>query len=188
MVYAETLLLYLLAAQGVLGGVDTLFNHELVERLPRRVEARREIGLHSLREALYAVLFIGLGWFEWHGGLALAVAVVLVAEIAVDALDEWTENRIRVLPQNERVLHMILAINLGAIALALAFTLIGWYGLPGGVAVRADGWLSWLLLILGLSSAAWSVRDFAAWRRLSASSDTAGRPSRASAPSSRTER
>jgi hypothetical protein len=166
MVYAETLPLYLLAAQGVLGGVDTLFNHELVERLPRRVEARREIGLHSLREALYAVLFIGLGWFEWHGALAIAIGVVLVAEIAVDALDEWTENRIRVLPQNERVLHMILAINLGAITLALAFTIIAWHGLPTGLVARAHGWLSWLLLFLGVSSVAWSARDLLAWHSL----------------------
>jgi hypothetical protein len=188
MVYAETPLLYLLAAQGVLGGVDTLFNHELVERLPRRVEAHREIGLHSLREALYAVLFIGLGWFEWHGPLALAIGAVLVAQIAVDALDEWTENRIRVLPQNERVLHMFLAINLGAIALALAFALSEWHGLPAGLVAREHGWLSWLLLFLGASSAAWAVRDLFAWRRLSASADTAGRPSRASAPSSRTEK
>lgn len=166
MVYAETLLLYLLAAQGVLGAVDTLLNHELLERLPRRPEARREIGLHSIREALYAVLFAGLGWFEWHGPLALAAGALLVAEIAVDALDEWTENRIRVLPQNERVLHMILTLNLGAIALVLAFTLVAWHAQPTALVVREHGWPSWLLLLLGASSAAWSVRDFIAWRRL----------------------
>lgn len=166
MVYAETLLLYLLAAQGILGGVDTLFNHELLERLPRRPEAQREIGLHSIREALYAVLFAGLGWFEWHGALALAAGGLLAAEIAVDVLDEWTENLIRVLPQNERVLHMILTLNLGAIALALAFTLINWHAQPTALVLREHGWLSWLLLLLGVSSAAWSVRDFIAWRRL----------------------
>src|SRR3954463_16169710 len=158
MVYAETPLLYLLAAQGVLGAVDTLFNHELVERLPRRVEAHREIGLHALREALYAVLFIGLGWFEWHGALALAIGAVLVAEIAVDALDEWTENRIRVLPQNERGLPRFLAINLGAIALALAFALSEWHGLPAGLVAREHGGLSWRPLLLRGSSGARGAR------------------------------
>ena len=103
MVYG--LLPYLLAAQGLMGAYDTLVHHELVERLPRRMEARREIGLHSIRESLYAVLFIGLGWFAWHGALAPLMVGVLVAEIGVDAVDEWTENRVRVLPQNERVLH-----------------------------------------------------------------------------------
>src|SRR4051812_47994259 len=158
MVSAETVLAYLLAAQGLMGAADTLVNHELVERLPRRLEARREIGLHSIREALYAAIFIGLGWFQWQGALVLVVAAILLAEILVDALDEWTENRIRVLPQNERVLHFFLVLNLGAIALCLAFT--GWHERPTALVMLGSGWLPWLLLFFGASSAAWSVRDF----------------------------
>lgn len=162
MVYG--LLPWLLAAQGLMGAFDTLVNHELIERLPRRVEARREIGLHSIREALYAAIFVGLGWSEWHGALALVVTAVVVAEIAVDAVDEWTENRIRVLPQNERVLHFFLVLNLGAIALCLIST--GWHAQASALLMRDYGWLSWVLLFFGVSSAAWSVRDFIAWRRL----------------------
>ena len=164
MVAAETLLAYLLAAQGLMGAADTLFNHEFLERLPQRAEARREIGLHSIREALYAVIFIGLGWFQWHGALVLCMALVLVAQIGVDALDEWTENRIRVLPQNERLLHFFLVMNLGAIALCLVFS--GWHDQPTALVMRESGGLSWLLLLFGVSSAAWSVRDALAWRRL----------------------
>jgi hypothetical protein len=160
---AETVLAYLLAAQGVMGGVDTLLNHELIERLPRRPEARGEIGLHSIREALYAVMFVGVGWFDWHGAAALALVGLLVAEIAVDAVDEWTENRIRVLPQNERVLHMILTLNLGAIAVFVLLAVAEWRTQPTAVVVNARGWISWLLLFLAVSSAAWSVRDFVAW-------------------------
>lgn len=160
---AETVLPYLLAAQGLMGAVDTLVNHELIERLPQRREARREVGLHSIREALYAAIFIGLGWFEWHGTLALVVAAALVAEIAVDAVDEWTENRVRVLPQNERVLHFFLVLNLGAIALCLVFT--GWHERPTALVLQDRGWLSWLLLFFGVSSAAWSLRDFASAHR-----------------------
>ena len=55
-----TLVVALLALQGVLGGVDTVLNHELIVKLPRRAEARGEIGLHSIREAIYACLFGGL--------------------------------------------------------------------------------------------------------------------------------
>jgi len=164
MVSAEAALAYLLVAQGLMGAADTLVNHELIVRLPRRVEARREIGLHSIREALYAVIFIGLGWFQWHGALALAMAAVLVAEVAVDAVDEWTENRIRVLPQNERVLHFFLVMNLGAIALCVVFA--GWHDQPTALVPLDSGWVSWLLAFFGVSSAGWSVRDFVAWRRL----------------------
>jgi hypothetical protein len=170
------LLPWLLAAQGLLGALDTLLNHELLERLPRRVEARSEIGLHSIREAIYAALFAGLGWFEWHGALALVIAALLVAEIVVDAIDEWTENRIRVLPQNERVLHFMLVLNLGAIALLVASALGGWYGEPSALVLRDAGWLSWLLAFFAASSAAWSVRDFLAWRRLGYEQASARRP------------
>lgn len=159
----ETVLPYLLAAQGLMGAVDTLFNHELVERLPRRPEARGEIGLHSMREALYAALFAGVGWFDWYGTAAFVLLGVLVAEIAVDAVDEWTENRIRVLPQNERVLHMILTLNLGAIAVFLALAVAEWRTQPTALVFNARGWISWLLTFLAVSSAAWSVRDFVAW-------------------------
>ena len=163
---AETLLLYLLAAQGVLGAVDTLLNHELVERLPRRPEVRPELALHALREALYGVIFVGLGWFEWHGGAAFVIGAVLAAELLVDAMDEWTENRVRVLPQNERVLHFFLVLNLGAITLLLAFAIADWRTQPTALVLHDRGWVSWALLFLGAASAAWSVRDFAAWRRL----------------------
>jgi len=166
MVYAETLLPYLLVLHGVLGAVDTVLNHELLERLPRRAAVRREIRLHSLREALYAALFIGLAWYDWHGAAALVIGAVLIAEIAVDALDEWTENELRVLPQNERVLHFILALNLGAITLLLAFAIADWRTRPTALVLHDHGWLSWLLTALGLAAAAWSVRDFVAWRRL----------------------
>ena len=146
MVYAETVLAYLLAAQGLMGAIDTLVNHEFLERLPQRVEARREIALHSIREAA-----------------AYVIAGLLVLEIVVDAVDEWTENRIRVLPQNERVLHVILTLNLGAIVVLLALTVAEWRTQPTALVFNARGWVSWLLLFLAVSSAAWSVRDFVAW-------------------------
>ena len=63
----EAVLPFLLVAQGVLAGVDTVLNHELLARLPKRPEARPELALHVGREAIWAVLLTGLAWFAWHG-------------------------------------------------------------------------------------------------------------------------
>jgi hypothetical protein len=166
LVTVNELLPCLLLAQGLMGGFDTLFNHEWVEHLPRRPEARPEIGLHTIREAIWAVLLAGLGWLEWHGAWALVIATLVVAEIGVTAVDEWTENRIRVLPQNERVLHAFLILNLGLIIAVLVPILDGWNNFPTALTAKDHGWISWALLALGASSGVWSMRDLIAWRRL----------------------
>jgi hypothetical protein len=162
----ETLVPALLVVQGLLGGIDTVFNHELIEKLPQRPEARGEIGLHSIREAIYATLFGGLAWFAWQGAAAWILAALLLGEVINTACDEWTENRIRVLPQNERVLHVFLTLNLGAIV-ALSVPLIAeWSARPTGFSPRNYGAVSWLLTAFAALGVFWSVRDFLAWRRL----------------------
>jgi hypothetical protein len=158
----------LLAVQGVLGGIDTLYNHEWVEHLPRRPSARREIGLHCLREANYGAMFVGLGWFQWHGALAWIVAAALAAEVLITAIDEFEENRTRVLPQNERVLHVFLTLNLGLIVALAVPALAQWSTEPTALVALPRGALTWLLTLLGLSGFAWSARDALAWRRLGA--------------------
>jgi hypothetical protein len=161
----ESLLAGLLVAQGVMGGVDTLVNHELIARLPHRPEARSEIGLHAIREAIYAALFITLAWFSLQGALAALIAALLAAEVLVTACDEFLENRIRVLPQNERVLHVFLALNLGVI-IAMVGTALLDGALATGPARLDHGWASWVLSALALGSAAWSMRDLLAFRSL----------------------
>jgi sterol desaturase/sphingolipid hydroxylase (fatty acid hydroxylase superfamily) len=121
-----------------------------------------------VREASYGTLFIGLGLFAWHGGLALLIAALLVLEVLVTATDEFVENRTRVLPQNERVLHVFLTLNYGLIVALLVPTLWRWGQEPTALAWNAHGWSSWALAFFGASSLAWSVRDLLAWRRLSA--------------------
>jgi hypothetical protein len=159
----ETTLLVLLIAQGVIGGIDTLLNHELIERLPHRVEARKEVGLHSLREAIYGILFGGLALFAWHGMWAAAIGALLAAEVLVDASDEYVENRTRVLPQNERVLHFFLTLNLGFIIVVLVPILSRWGSRPTALELIRHGALSWVLAALGLAAMAWAVRDLLAW-------------------------
>jgi hypothetical protein len=162
----ESLLPMMLLAQGVMGGVDTLLNHEIIERLPYRPKARREIGLHAIREAIYATLFGGLAWFQWHGTAALAIAALLVAEVLVTASDEFIENRTRVLPQNERVLHVFLTLNLGLIIAVTVPILSEWVTRPDGLVRTDHGVVSWVLSVLAAFAAAWSLRDLLAFRRL----------------------
>lgn len=168
----ELLLPWLLVAQGLIGGTDTLLNHEVIERLPYRVVARGEIALHAVREAIYGLLFVGLGWFAWHGAAALAVVALIVAELFVTTTDEFVENRIRVMPQNERVLHVFLIANLGLIVAVLVPIVAAWLTEPTALVPRARGALSWALTALGVASLAWSVRDALAWRRLHAEATT----------------
>ena len=75
-----TIALWLLLVQAALGALDTFVNHEWRERLPHRPWAARELALHALRSALFAAIFAGLAWFEWHGGWAWVVLAVMVLE------------------------------------------------------------------------------------------------------------
>jgi hypothetical protein len=162
----DTILPPLLVAQGVIGGLDTLLNHELDQRLPQRPEAHAEIGLHALREAIYGMLFCGLAWQEWHGALAALPAALLLAEVAVTAIDEYVENHIRVLPHNERVMHVFLTLNFGVLLALLLPLCLSWYGQETGLIARDFGIWSWFMTALGVASLCWSVRDLLAWRRL----------------------
>jgi hypothetical protein len=156
----------LLVVQGVMAGIDTLLNHELIARLPQRPQARPEIGLHVIREAIWAFLFAGLAWFAWHGAAAALIGAVLAAELVVTACDEFVENRIRVLPQNERVLHVFLTLNLGVIIALLVPVLLAWGSRPSTVVPQHYGIASWLVSVFAVSAAVWAVRDLLAWRRL----------------------
>jgi hypothetical protein len=71
-----------------------------------------------------------------------------------------------VLPQNERVLHVFLTLNLGLIIAVLGPLLLDWGSRPTALARVDHGWMSWALSALGLASAAWSLRDLIAFRRL----------------------
>ena len=66
-----SLLWILIAIQVVMGVFDTFYHHELTERLAWRPSQRYELQLHSLRNMLYALLFLVLGWLEVHGILAM---------------------------------------------------------------------------------------------------------------------
>ena len=164
---AEAWLLGLLLAQGTLGAFDTLYNHEHVEGLRRRPAARPELVLHAIREAIYASLFLGLAWFAWQGAAAAAIGALLLGEVFITALDEAVENRSRVLPQNERVLHVFLTLNLGLIAATLVPVLGDWAARPTGLVLESHGLASIALTAFALVSGFWCMLDATAARRLS---------------------
>jgi hypothetical protein len=162
----EAWLPWLLLLQGVLAGVDTLLNHEIIAKLPQKPSARPELAIHVVRELIWTVLLFGLAWFAWQGGAAWVIAALLVAEVLVTAWDEFVENRTRVLPQNERILHVFLTLNLGAIITVLYPLLREWSARPTGLAPSSHGALSWIISLFALTALAWAVRDLLAWRRL----------------------
>ena len=162
----EAWLPWLLVLQGFLAGGDTVINHEIIARLRQKPSARAELATHVLRELIWTVLLFGLAWFAWQGAAAWVIAALLAAEVLVTACDEWLENRSRVLPQNERILHVFLTLNLGAIITVLYPLLREWGTRPTALAPTGHGALSWIISLFALSALGWAVRDTLAWVRL----------------------
>jgi len=159
------LLWTLVAIQIAMGAFDTFYHHEFTERLAWRPSQRHELQLHSVRNMLYALLFLVLGWLEVHGVLAIAVLVVLVVEIVITLMDFVEEDLSRKLPPSERINHTLLAINYGAILVLLVPVLIGWAMQPTA-AVPYAGILSLFAAAAAFGAALFGARDFAASRRL----------------------
>lgn len=159
-------LFILLTVQAVLGAFDNLWHHELQARLPQRTSARRELGLHTLREAIYGVIFIGLAWWQWQGVFAVLLAGLLAIEVVITLADFLEEDRSRTLPPFERVLHTVLTISYGLFLALMAPLLWGWVQAPVGLMRVDHGAWAPLLTLYGIGVLAWSLRDLIAWRRL----------------------
>jgi len=160
------LLWSLIAVQIVMGAFDTFYHHELTERLAWRPSQRYELKLHGVRNLLYALLFLVLGWLEVYGILAMLVIAVLAVEIVITLMDFVEEDLSRKLPASERINHTLLAINYGAILILLLPVLGEWAARPTGVALVYAGLLSIAAAACAIGAALCGVRDFAAARRL----------------------
>jgi len=154
-----TLVFSLLTLQTLLGALDTLWNHEIAERLPGRRAARHELALHAAREFIYAFVFVALAWREWHGAWATLIAAGLLLEAAVTIADFVVEDRTRRLPAFERVLHTVLTLLFGVLLMAIAPVLLHWWTLPTDVVAIDYGGFSVLLALFAVGMAAWGVRD-----------------------------
>jgi uncharacterized protein (TIGR01777 family) len=158
----STLLWTLIAIQIAMGAFDTLYHHELTERLPWRPSQRRELALHGVRNGLYAVLFVALGWFELDGIFAAAVLAILAAELVITLMDFVEEDLSRKLAASERVNHTLLALNYGAILILLVPILMSLAQKPTDVVGANYGWWSALATIAAFGVALFGVRDVAA--------------------------
>jgi uncharacterized protein len=174
----------LIAIQIAMGAFDTLYHHEMTERLAWRPSQRHELQLHGIRNMLYALLFLILGWLEVHGLLAMAIIVILIAEVVITLMDFVEEDMSRKLPASERINHTLLALNYGAILVLLLPVLIAWAGQPTAIRPAFYGFWSILAAVSAVGVSLFGLRDLAASRRLarldsrSVSGLVAGLPSR----------
>jgi uncharacterized protein (TIGR01777 family) len=159
------LLWILIAVQIAMGAFDTLFHHELTQRLAWRPSQRRELRLHGVRNLLYAVLFLTLGLSEVHGAFAFAVIVVLAVELVITLMDFVEEDMSRKLPASERINHTLLALNYGAILILLVPVLLAWAHEDTGVVFATYGWWSVLAAVSALGVFVFGIRDLAASAR-----------------------
>ena len=156
----------LIAIQIAMGAFDTFYHHELTERLAWRPSQRHELQLHSVRNALYALLFLTLGWLEVHGFWAMIMIAVLIVEVVVTLMDFVEEDLSRKLPASERINHTLLALNYGAILVLLLPILIEWAGQPPAIKSVFQGFWSILATVSAVGAGLGGARDFAASRRL----------------------
>src|SRR5713101_3571839 len=160
------LLWALILVQIAMGAFDTIYHHELTERLAWRPTQRRELALHAVRNLFYAVLFLVFGWFEPRGAWAALVIAVLVIEVVVTLMDFVEEDLSRKLPGSERINHTLLALNYGAILVLLLPILIEWAGQPPAIKSAFHGFWSVLATVSAVGAGLGGARDFAASRRL----------------------
>ena len=156
-----------LIVHAALGGFDTFVNHEWREHLPRRPEAARELALHAMRSLMFAVIFAGSAWIEWHGAWGWAMLGIMAAEYGVTLVDSVVEDRTRRLSRLERVNHMLLGLNTGVyMAFFAAQVVTRWSALPTRLTLAQHPWiLAWPLTLAAAGVIVWTVRDGVAARR-----------------------
>ena len=163
-----TLLWTLIAIQIAMAAFDTIYHHELTERLAWRPSQRHELALHAARSFVYAVLFLVLGFLEVYGIFAMAVMGALAVEVFITLADFIEEDMSRKLPASERVNHTLLAINYGAILVLAVPVLIGWAGEPAAIKVTPHGYWSALMVFASFGAVIFGARDLLASRRADA--------------------
>lgn len=152
-------LLMVFAVQGLLGAFDTIYHHELTERLPWRATAAKELKLHGVRNFFYCIIFLSLAWFAWNGIFAWLFALMLLVEVVITLMDFVEEDKSRKLPASERITHTILALNYGIILALLAPILWQWSQQPTGFVVMNFGLLSWVMTLYAAGVLVWGCRD-----------------------------
>jgi uncharacterized protein (TIGR01777 family) len=163
----SSLLWVLVALQIAMAAFDTIYHHEMTERLAWRPSQQHELVLHAARSLLYAALFLVLGFTEPHGLWAGLVIAVLSIEVVITLSDFVEEDMSRRLPATERVTHTLLALNYGAILSLLLPVLVGWAAEPTAVKPVFYGLVSVLAVFAAVGAIVFGTREFFASRRVS---------------------
>jgi len=162
-----TVVLWILAVQGVIGGFDTVYYHEWRARLPALGRnAALELKLHAGRDFLYAILFGTLPWLSWQGLWVLVLVTILLAEIILTLWDFVAEIGVRKslgdVYAGERVTHAIMGILYGVMVAFLITTLKHWWLMPTSLInspPEIPELLRWSLLAMAVGVFLSGVRD-----------------------------
>lgn len=155
----------LISIQIAMGLFDTLFHHELTERLAWRASQKLELRLHGVRNFFYGVIFICFAWVEPHGAFAAALALILLVEVMITLWDFVEEDLSRKLPWTERINHTLLTLNYGAILALLAPVLWQWMKQPTAVTPVSYGWWSVMASLAAFGVIVFAARDLLAAAR-----------------------
>lgn len=156
----------IMLVQVILGAFDNLYHHELTEKLPSKPTARHELTFHFMREMIYAVIFFGLAWWQWYGVWAVLLGALLISELFVTMCDFVIEDKTRRLPSFERVLHTVLAINIGVFLAVFYPVLSEWYGHDTIMAPVNYGVWSWMFTAFSAGVLVWGIRNALAVMKL----------------------
>jgi hypothetical protein len=159
--------LYLLALQGILGALDTLYYHEWRARLPLLGPmARSELLLHAARDFLYVIIFSTLPWLAWRGFWTSALASLLLAEVVITFRDFIVEDEVRKplggVYHGERVMHAVMGIVYGAMLAYLIPAMVSWWAMPTALTFSPPpipDVLRWTLMLMSLGLLLSGVRD-----------------------------
>ncbi len=161
----DPILWTLISIQIAMGLFDTLFHHELTERLAWRASQKLELRLHGIRNFFYGVIFISFAWAEPHGVFAAALALLLGLEVIITLWDFVEEDLSRKLPWTERSNHTLLTLNYGAILALLAPILWQWIQQPASVSLVSYGWWSVMASLAAIGVVVFAARDLLAAAR-----------------------
>ena len=162
--------LHLLTVLAFLGAFDTIYYHEIRAKLPALGKsARSELQLHAGRDFVYAILFIGLPWFSWHGRYSAALVALFVIEIILTLWDfvveDWIRKPLGGVYPGERVMHAVMGIVYGAMLAYAVPTLRVWWLEPTQLASASptiSGTLRWIMTVMAVGVFSSGIRDLCA--------------------------
>jgi len=155
-----------IAVQMTMGALDTLYHHEMTERLAWRKGQAKELKLHAIRNVAYGIAFMTLALFQPTGWIAIGLIILLIAEVGVTLRDFAEEDLTRKLPVSERLLHTLMTANYGVVLALLLPVLYEWSRAPTALKPVWYGPWSFLLIAGALAVTVFAARDYHAALRL----------------------